>query len=88
MHAVHRPHLPRLVSVTIVAAILAIVISLGLATSLSTISQPGDAIGTPAHHATPALTSTLHASAPGWASNPFANLISRPLPPPWPAARP
>jgi hypothetical protein len=39
MHVLHRPHLPRLISVSIAAAILAIVISLVLASSLSNISQ-------------------------------------------------
>ncbi len=31
MHVLHRPHLPRLINVSIAAAILAIVISLALA---------------------------------------------------------
>ena len=80
MHVLHRPHLPRLISVSIAAAILAIVISLALASSLNTISETADG---PAVRTVPALTSALHRTAPGWASSPFASLLSRPLPQPW-----
>ena len=41
MHVLHRPHLPRLIGVSIAAAILAIVITLALA-ALNDISQPRD----------------------------------------------
>ena len=87
MHVLHRSHLPRLVSVSIAAAILATVISLALASSLSNINQPSDNTSTPAHHAAPAPTSSLQTTAPRWASNPFASLLSRPLPQPWLTAR-
>ena len=83
MHVLHRPHLPRPISVSIVAAILAIVISLALASSLSNISQPGNGTSMSGHRTAPAPTSALHTTAPGWASNPFASLLSRPLPQPW-----
>ena len=88
MHVLHRPHLPRLISVSIAAAILAIVISLARASSLSNISQPATGTSAPAHRPVPALTRALHTTAPGWASNPFASLLSRPLPQPWLTARP
>ena len=87
MHVLHRPHLPRLISVSIAAAILAIVISLALASSLSNINQPSNTAGTPAHRTTPGLSAALHPTAPRWVSNPFASLLSRPLPQPWPTAR-
>lgn len=87
MHVLHRSHLPRPVSVSIAATIVAILISLALTTSRSNISQPIAATGAPARYTVPALTSVLHITAPRWASNPFASLVSRPLPPPWPAAR-
>ena len=89
MHVLHRPHLPRLISVSIAAAILTIVISLALASSLSNISQPAGGTNVPAHLTAPALTSALHttAPAPGWVSNPFASLLSRPLGQPWLTAR-
>ncbi len=83
MHVLHRPHLPRLVSVSIAAAILAVVISLALASSLSNISQPGANSSMSAHRTATAPTSGLHPNAPRWASNPFASLISRLLPQPW-----
>jgi hypothetical protein len=60
MHVIHRPRLPRLVSVSLAAATLAIAISLALASSLSNIGRPGDNT-----------------------TNPFASLLSRPLPPSW-----
>lgn len=87
MHVLHRPHLPRLISVSIAAAILAIVISLVLASSLSNISQTANGTSVPAHRTAPALTSALHTTAPGWASNPFASLLSRPLAQSWLTAR-
>jgi len=83
MHVLHRPHLPRLVSVSIAAAILAIVLSLALASSLSNISQPNDTASKSAPRTAPAPTGALHTTAPRWASNPFASLLSRPLPQPW-----
>jgi hypothetical protein len=80
MHVLHRPHLPRMISVSIAAAILAIVISLALASSLSNISRLNNGTSMSAHRAAPALTGAPDAAAPGWASNPFASLLSRPLP--------
>jgi hypothetical protein len=87
MHVLHRPHLPRLVNASVAAFILAIVISLALASGLSRISQPSDNANTPAQHGAPASVSVLHAAAPRWARNPFASLLSRPLPQPWLTAR-
>jgi hypothetical protein len=83
MHVLHRPHLPRLVSVNFAAAILAIAISLALASGLSNVSQPGDNTSMSTHRTAPAPTSVRHLNAPRWASNPVASLISRPLPQPW-----
>jgi hypothetical protein len=87
MHVLHRPHLPRLITVSIAAAVLAIVISLALATNLSNVSQPGDSTSVSTHRAVPAPTSALHTNAPRWASNPLASVLSQPLPQPWPTAR-
>jgi hypothetical protein len=87
MHVLHRPHLPRLVGVSVAAAILASAISIALASSLSGISQPSASASTPGHHAAPAPTSSLQTTAPRWASNPFASLIRRPPPQPWLTAR-
>ena len=88
MHVLHRTYLPRLVSASIVAAILAIVISLAFASGLSNISQPGSGTSMAADHSAVAPASARHTTTPGWASNPFASLLSRPLPQPWPTARP
>jgi hypothetical protein len=83
MHVLHRPHLPRLLSASIIAATLAIVISLALASSLSNITQPGSGTSIPAHHSATAPASSSRTTVPPWASNPFASLLSRPVPPPW-----
>ena len=88
MHVLHRPQLPRLISVSIAAAIVAIVISLALASSMSSVSQPGGAISVAIPQAAPAQGSGLGTNLPRWASDPFARLISRQLPQPWLTARP
>jgi hypothetical protein len=87
MHVLHRPHLPRLISVSITAAILAIAISLALASSLNNIGQTAGNTVTPVRHTAPALTTALQTNAPRWVFNPFASLLSRPLPQTWLAAR-
>ena len=87
MHVLHRPHLARPVSVSIAAAILTVVISLALASSLSDISQPGGSASVSAHRAVPPPTSALHTNAPRWVRDPFASLLTRPLPQPWLTAR-
>jgi hypothetical protein len=87
MHVLHRPHLARLVSVSIAAAILTVVISLALASSLSDISQPGGSASVSAHRAVPPPTSALPTNTPRWVRGPFASLLTRPLPQPWLTAR-
>jgi hypothetical protein len=87
MHVLHRPHLLRLISVTVLAAILAIAISLAFARSLSAVSQPSDNPSSSTRNAAPVPATTAQTSAPRWASNPFASLLSRPLARPWPTAR-
>jgi hypothetical protein len=81
MHVLHRPHPPRLISVSIAAGILTMTISLALASGLSDINQPGTNTGLAVPEGAPTLTQ--HTTAPRWASNPFANLLSRPLPQLW-----
>lgn len=87
MHVLHRPHLPRLISVSIAAAVLAIAISLALAARISTISQPANNAGISRQSAPAPTSSVLHATMPRWASDPFASLASRPLTAPWLTAR-
>lgn len=79
MHVLPRPHLPRLISVGIAAALLAVVISLAFAAGISNVSQPGDIASMSAGQSAPALTSAVHTTTPRWVANPFASLISRPL---------
>jgi hypothetical protein len=83
MHVLHRPHVPRLIGVSITAAILALVISLMLASGLNNISQPGGNSNGPVGRAAPAPTGALQTTMPRWLSNPFAPLLGRPLPQPW-----
>jgi hypothetical protein len=87
MHVLHRPHLPRLISVTIVAAILAIAISLALAGTLSNISQSRPNPGASARPTASAPTRVLRPIAPRSVNNPLAHPLNRSLPPlPWPIA--
>ena len=83
MHVLHRPHLPRLISVSIAAAILTITLALALALALalSNINQPGNGTGPAVRENAPTLR--VHTIAPRWASNPFASLLSRPMPQLW-----
>jgi hypothetical protein len=91
MHVLHHPHLPRLISVSIVAAVLAIVVSLALtstlASSLNNISQPGNGTIAHADHGAAAPANALPTTVPQWPSNPFGSLPSQPLPLPWPTMR-
>jgi hypothetical protein len=88
MHVLHRPHLPRLISLSIVAALLAIAVSLALASGLNDISQPGNGTSMPAYHSPATPASALGTAVPQWARHPFASLSSRPLPLPWQTGRP
>ena len=86
MHVLHRPNLPRLMSVSIAAAILAIVISLALASSLSNISRPANGMSVSAHRTAPGAMGALHPTAPGSASDPLTSLLGPPIGRPWPTA--
>lgn len=72
MHTLDRFHLPRVMTVTIIAAVLAIVLTLALATSVddlaSTAASPGSAGTLPQAPGT----------ARGWNLNPFAPMLSAP----------
>jgi hypothetical protein len=82
MHVLRRPHLPHLVEVTLIAALLAVVLTLVLVSAVS-----------PGVHPSSGLTSTGHraaATAPQatsrWLTHPLAPLASRRSPSPWIAA--
>jgi hypothetical protein len=82
MHVLQRPHLPRAIGVSVVAALLAIVITLLFATALGDLNQPGGA-GTLARHPAPAAISVPRTVAtPSLTSDPFTSLLSRSLPQP------
>jgi hypothetical protein len=80
MLVLHRLHLPRLIGVSIAAAILSIAMSLVLAGSLSKIDRPGHDTGPVLRETAPAFTPQT--TAPRSASN--RSLFSQPLSPPWP----
>jgi hypothetical protein len=84
MHALHRPHLPRAVMVTVIAAVLAIVLTLVLATRLNDVGS------TPAPTAVAGASIVLQPPAPRdrWNLSPFAPLLSAPPLVPWAPAHP
>ena len=85
MHALRRPHLPNALGVSLAAALLAIVITLLLATALAGGTPPAAGVRTLARHpASPTVVQPV--AGPRWASDPFAGLLTRPLPPPWQTA--
>jgi hypothetical protein len=84
MHVLHRPDLLRAVTVTVIAAILAIVLTLALATRLS------DLASAPAPTATAGAPTVLQPTINirRWNVNPFAPLLSAPVRVPWAPAQP
>ena len=83
MQAVHHPDLPRAITVTVIGAVLAIVLTLALATGL------GDLAPTPAPTSTAGKPLALKApaSSPAWAQSPFTRLLSAPVVVPWAPTR-
>jgi uncharacterized lipoprotein YbaY len=80
MHALQHPHLSRAIGVSIVAALLAIVITLLFATALSDLNQPGGA-GSAARPAVPSAISVQPTvAAPAWVSGPVASPLRVALP--------
>jgi hypothetical protein len=78
MHALHRPHVLRVMMVTVIAAGLAIVLTLVLATGLNDLASTRASTGAETRPA-------LQTSATGheWNANPFAPLLSAPPAVPW-----
>ena len=89
MHVLQRPHLPRAIRASIIAALLAIVITLLFATALGDLDQPA-AGSTTARHPSPTALSVQSAQSltgarptittPAWLSGPFASPSRAPLP--------
>lgn len=84
MHVLHRPHLPRLITVTVLAAVMAIVLTLAVASGLSdhgAVSAPSVA-SRPA--ATVSVSATGQSSGPSaFTRSPFSSLLTKPLALPW-----
>lgn len=84
MHALHRPHVSRAVMVTVIAAALAIVLTLALAPRLNDLpSMPA-----PTSASDPTTPLPASTTSPRWNLSPFAPLLSAPARTPWPPANP
>ena len=86
MHALRRPHLSRAVALTALAAMIAIVLTLAFASTLSDLtSSPAGAFSpSPATH--PSLTASAAGGrtiTPAWTLSPFSSLLSTPIADPW-----
>lgn len=79
MHALHRPYIPRAMMITVVSAVLAIVLTLALATKLNDAST---AVAGPPAAAHPSTSNH------GWKASPLAPLLSSPAAAPWGPSRP
>jgi hypothetical protein len=77
MHVLDLPHLPRMLSASIAAAVLAIVITLVLAARLGDITNAGSSTPMPSRPAAPASASA------NWLGNPFTTPLGPPLRQPW-----
>jgi hypothetical protein len=88
MHVLHRPHTPRLISVSVTAAIVAIVVSFALIRGLGAIAQSSGNTIAPAAPSASALVSVPRPDAPQWVTNPFANPVSQMHSQLWLTARP
>jgi hypothetical protein len=76
MHVLHRPNLPRAVTISTLAAVLTIALMLILATATGNLrSSPS---GTPSP-ASSAPTAHHQAAAPAWHLNPFSPLLGTPV---------
>jgi hypothetical protein len=81
VHVLHRPHASRAITVTVIAAVLAIVLSLALAPRLNDLTSTS-ASGSPT--ATPPPVQSTSTGA-GWNLNPFTSLLRSPVRVPWTA---
>jgi hypothetical protein len=82
MYVLQRPHLPRAIAVTAFAAMLAIALTLAMASAL----RDHGLAPVGAHSATAAGQPAARAqalSANAFTRSPFSNLLSAPVPQPW-----
>jgi hypothetical protein len=84
MHALPRLHLHRAATVTVIAAVLAIVLTLALAAGLNDLATTPTSFTA---HRTPVATAPSVTSR-GWSLNPFGRLLSAPVSTPWTTLQP
>lgn len=82
MHTLDRFHLPRVMTVTVIAAVLAVLLTLAFATGVNDLASTA----APAGSATPPLQTPQTGRA--WNLNPFVPLVSTAARLPWAPARP
>jgi hypothetical protein len=75
MHALHRSHTSRAITITVIAAVLAIVLTLALAPRLNDLTSTS-ASGSPP--ATPTAVQSTSIGA-GWSLSPFTSLLRSPV---------
>jgi hypothetical protein len=84
MHALHRPHVPRALTVTVIVAVVAIVLTLALATRLNDLASTPALTGVAGPPTAAPASTTSH----GWDVRPFAPLLSAPAVVPWAPTQP
>ncbi|HTP23043.1 MAG TPA: hypothetical protein VMJ65_25775 [Solirubrobacteraceae bacterium] len=84
MHVLHRPHVPRALTVTIIAAVVAIVLTLVLATRLNDLASKPAPTGVAGPPEAAQASTTSHR----WNVRPFAPLLSGPAAVPWAPTHP
>jgi hypothetical protein len=82
MHVLHRPHLPRAFTVTVIAAALAIVLTLAVAAGLND-QMPASSIASSPPAAVHASTTAPGPSTSPFTRSPFASLLGVPVTPRW-----
>jgi hypothetical protein len=87
MHVLQRPHLPRAITVTVIAAMLAIVLTLAMASTLRDNGLAPVSARSATAAGQPAATAQAPSTSP-FTRSPFTNLLSAPVPRPWAQNRP
>ena len=82
MHVLQRPHLPRAITVTAIAAVLAIVLTLAMASTLRDRGLAPASAGSANFAGQTAVNAPSSGTSP-FTRSPFTNLLSAPVPQPW-----
>jgi hypothetical protein len=84
MHALHRPRLPRVIAVSLTAAVLAIVLTLAITSSVRDLGSAPASAGPAGPSATVSLSASGARPAPSpFTRSPFSSLLSAPVASPW-----